>query len=345
MDYSAYTVEDFISDPYFRKWVESPDQSCYEFWQEFMQQYPEKISLLEDARELVLFLSFDVIQPAMQEQQEVKASILREIKGQKPIPKRTIPAYTRVTYIFQTQAYWKAAAFVGILLVAVAVIYNALSQATNIHTAYGQTRIVTLPDGSVVTLNANSTLRYTNNWTKTHIREVWLSGEAFFQVQKKPEWSHAKFTVHTEQLHVEVLGTTFNVNNRRGKVQVVLNTGKVQLQPVNNAQDTITMQPKDLVEFTADEKVYVKKQVNPEEHSSWRKHKLIFNEKSLYEIAQVLEDTYGVAVVFSDPALKYRRFTGAIPNRDMDLLLSILSQSMNIQMKKNNQTIHIESSN
>ncbi|MDO1444709.1 FecR domain-containing protein [Rhodocytophaga aerolata] len=342
MDYSAYTVEDFVSDPYFRKWVENPDQPCYEFWQAFMQQHPEKISTLEDARELVLFLSFDVVQPAIQEQQEVKASILREIRRQKHIPEPTKPAYTRITHLFRQQMYWKAAVLVGILLVAVVVLYQT-RQATSIHTAYGQTRIVTLPDGSVVTLNANSTLRYTTNWAKSHIREVWLSGEAFFQVRKKPEWGHAKFTVHTDQLHVEVLGTTFNVNNRRGKVQVVLNTGKVQLQPVNNAQDTITMQPKDLVEFTADEKVYVKKQVNPEEHSAWRNHKLIFNEKSLREIAQVLEDTYGVEVVFSDPALKYRRFTGAIPNHDMNLLLDILSQSMNIQMKKNNQTILIKS--
>lgn len=342
MDYSAFTVEDFISDPYFRKWVENPDQSCHEFWQEFIQQYPEKISLLEDAREILLFMSFDVIQPAKLDQQEVKANILREIKTQKNTTKPS--TYIRTNYFPGKNAYLKAAVFAGIVVCAVAIIiYNTLYFTTTISTQYAQTRIVPLPDGSVVTLNANSTLRYTNNWIKTHKREVWLSGEAFFQVQRKPTWTNSTFTVHTGQLHVEVLGTTFNVNNRHGKVQVVLNTGKVKLKPVNSIRDTVTMQPKDLVEFTAEKESFVKKKVNPEEHSSWRNHKLIFNETPLYQIAQVLEDTYGLEVVFDDPSLRGRRFTGAIPNRDINLLLSVLSQSMNIHMMTNNQTIIVKS--
>lgn len=342
MDYSAHTVEDFISDPYFRKWVENPDQSCHEFWQDFLQQYPGKISVVEDAREILLFMSFDVIQPAKLDQQEVKANILREIKIQKDTPRPS--TYIHTKYFLGKNAYLKAAVFVGIVVCAIAIIvYNTLYFTTTISTQYAQTRVVPLPDGSVVTLNANSTLHYTNNWAKTHKREVWLSGEAFFHVQKKPAWANATFTVHTDKLHVEVLGTTFNVNNRRGKVQVVLNTGKVKLKLVDSIRDTVTMQPKDLVEFSAAKKSFMKKKVNPEEHSSWRNHKLVFNETPLYQIAQVLEDTYGLEVHFDEPGLRDRRFTGAIPNRNIDLLLSILSQSMNIHMMKNNQTIVVKS--
>jgi transmembrane sensor len=346
MDYSAYTVEDFISDPYFRKWVENPDQSCHIFWQEFMQRYPQKIGQVEDAREVLLFLSFDVIQPSVRDQQEVKAGILREIKGKKQLPLLNSAKHEHVSYALRDNAYAKAAVFIGVLVGAIAlIVYNTFYQTITISTPYAQTRIIPLPDGSVVTLNANSTLRYTNNWTKSHKREVWLNGEAFFQVEKKPEWANASFTVHTDKLHVEVLGTTFNVNNRRGKVQVVLNTGKVKLKPVDNVQDSLTMQPKDLVEFTTEKKSFVKKRVNPEELSSWRNHKLVFNETPLQEIAQVLEDNYGVKIRFKEPGLRNRRFTGAIPNQNVNLLLSVLSQSMHIQMSKNNQTIIIQSNN
>jgi transmembrane sensor len=342
MDYSAYTVEDFISDPYFRRWVENPDQSCHEFWQAFMQQHPEKISLLEEAREIVLFLSFDVIQPALPDQQMVKDNIFRQIRGEKPATFPKPPAYSWFTQALSGKMYLKAAVFAGIALAVIVILYRTVYQTTSIHTHYAQTRVFSLPDGSVVTLNANSTLRYTGNWAKSHVREVWLSGEAFFQVQKKPEWENARFIVHTGEVQVEVLGTSFNVNNRRGKVQVVLNTGKVTLKPAGNLQDSLMMAPKDLVEFTAEKKVFVKKQVNPEEHSSWRKNKLIFNETPLYEIAQLLEDNYGMNVQFATPGLHNRRFTGSIPNQNIDLLLSVLSQSMNIQMIKNNQTIRIQ---
>jgi ferric-dicitrate binding protein FerR (iron transport regulator) len=246
-------------------------------------------------------------------------------------------------HVFKWKSYYTAAAiFTGVALCTV--IFTLLNNhsSTLIGTQYAQTRNVALPDGSSVILNSNSTLRFSDNWAVTHKREVWLTGEAFFNVRKKPEWANARFIVHTEGLHVEVLGTTFNVNNRRGKVKVVLNTGKVKLEPANNVSDTLTMQPRDLVEFTTANNAFVKKRVDPEEHSSWRNHKLVFNEATLYDIAQVLEDNYGVQVQFEDPGLKSRKFTGAIPNQDLRLFLSVLAQSMDIKMLKNKHTILIK---
>lgn len=83
-------------------------------------------------------------------------------------------------------------------------------------TQYGEQRVVELPDHSVVSLNANSTLRFRNDWSQANtLREVWLDGEAFFSVQKQEGAAGpAKFIVHTNDLDVEVLGTRFNVSNR-----------------------------------------------------------------------------------------------------------------------------------
>jgi ferric-dicitrate binding protein FerR (iron transport regulator) len=344
MKYATYTVEDFVNDAYFHKWVKEPDRACHTFWQDFLNQYPEKVAVVEEAREIVSFLSFDVIQPEKGEQEEVKALIMQEIALERE--KKNIvfsndtphekPLWSRKSL------YTAAAIFIGITLCTIVfTVLNKGNSATVIHTPYAQTKKITLPDGSTAILNANSTLRYMDNWQQTHKREVWLTGEAYFEVRKKPEWSNARFSVLTDSLHVEVLGTTFNVNNRRGKVKVVLNTGKVQLKSAGSNTDTLTMQPKDLVEFSSAGKVFLKKKVNPEEHSSWRNHKLIFNETSLQEIASVLEDNYGLTVVFKEPGFYERKFTGAIPNQDINLFLTILSQSMNMQMTKNKDTIYI----
>src|SRR5690606_15777064 len=107
-------------------------------------------------------------------------------------------------------------------------------------TGYGETRKINLPDGSLVVLNANSELKYESNWQQAPMREVWLQGEAFFEVVKTTE--EKQFIVHTGSLDVEVLGTQFNVHNRHQKVQVVLSSGKVKLQPLER-QESLLMNP------------------------------------------------------------------------------------------------------
>jgi ferric-dicitrate binding protein FerR (iron transport regulator) len=81
--------------------------------------------------------------------------------------------------------------------------------------------------------------------------------------------------------------------------------------------------------------------VNPDDHSAWRNHKLIFTETTLQEIASVLEDNYGLQVDFKEAGLQQRKFTGAIPNQNIDLFLTILAQSLNIEITKSKETVHI----
>jgi ferric-dicitrate binding protein FerR (iron transport regulator) len=237
--------------------------------------------------------------------------------------------------------YYKVAVLVtGIIIwTAVLFVFKFYNGPTIYTTKYGETKNIILPDGSTVTMNANSNIRYIDNWQQTHVREVWLSGEAFFDVLRKTEWKHAKFIVHTQNLNVEVLGTKFNVNNRRGVVKVVLNSGKVKLNQGNSTHADVVMRPKDLVEFNGQNKAFVKKIVEPENYISWMNHKLIFNETPVSEIAQVLEDTYGMKVILKDPQVGNRKFTGSVPNKQISLLLNILSESLNIKITADKQTI------
>lgn len=153
-----------------------------------------------------------------------------EIKRRQIVPRQLL----RVAAVFL------AVAIVGGLL------FLSLHEHENpicICTAYGKTERITLPDQSVVLLNANSVLSYNDKWTDNKTREVWLAGEAYFEVKKSDARGNAKFVVHTDQLSVEVLGTEFNVNNRRGKTQVVLNAGKVRLTSDTTLEKEIIMAP------------------------------------------------------------------------------------------------------
>ncbi len=94
-------------------------------------------------------------------------------------------------------------------------------------TGAGETKNLLLADHSRVTLNANTSLKVSRNWFSGDRREVWLTGEAFFNIQKTPD--RQRFTVHTATLTVEVLGTKFNVTDRRRKTRVVLQEGKVKV--------------------------------------------------------------------------------------------------------------------
>ena len=88
-------------------------------------------------------------------------------------------------------------------------------------TDFGQTRALALPDGSQVTLNGHSSLRYATTWQPDQPREVWLDGEGFFSVQHMA--NNQRFLVHTTAgLQIEVLGTKFVVARRRDQTRVVL---------------------------------------------------------------------------------------------------------------------------
>jgi transmembrane sensor len=234
---------------------------------------------------------------------------------------------------------WKyAAVLTGILLSTVLGYYvyrwNTSSHLITHSTTYGQTATVVLPDSSVVKLNANSSITYSSDWSAKSPREVSLKGEAFFSV--KHTINHQKFKVNTsDNFNVEVLGTEFNVYNRNAKTRVVLNSGKITLHMEESAkQKKVTMQPGEMVEFKDSPSGFVKRGVNAEVYSSWTNNKLILDNTSFRDIALLLEETYGLAVIVPDESLYEERFSGIVPCENEDMLLTALSLSFNLKVNK-----------
>ncbi|QKG51439.1 FecR family protein [Hymenobacter sp. BRD67] len=196
---------------------------------------------------------------------------------------------------------------------------------------YGQTRQLTLPDGSQVTLNGHSQLRYATTWPTDRPREVWLDGEGFFSVQHMP--NNQRFLVHTTAgLQVEVLGTKFVVARRRDQTRVVLLSGKVRVEFDDHQQPDVLLRPGELVETHDDQPALVTHmKVHTAPYAAWKDAELVFDETTIAELATRLQDTYGLEVVVATPELNRRRVTGTVPVGELPILLQALEETFHLQ--------------
>jgi transmembrane sensor len=316
-NYENYSVEDFAADQDFVQWAKRPDAAGSLFWEDWLKQYPHKRADVEEACALVRSVEFPLHPDAQDAVQNVWEKIRTStVEKQQPVT-------TGIRYA-ASNTWWKVAATVtGTLLMATVLMYLFWGRPVTYQTAFGETRQVELPDGSVAVLNANSSLRLGDSWETN--REVWLEGEAFFSIRKKVSptdpRAHVRFTVHTNTLHVNVLGTEFTVSER-SKTMVVLNSGKIALSlPDKN----IMMKPGDLVEVSGTTQELVQRTVNPAVYSAWKDNEWILDGLSLAKIADRIKETYGLDVVIKNPPDAAIEVTGVVPTGDLDILLKALS--------------------
>lgn len=224
------------------------------------------------------------------------------------------------------------------LAAAVTVVLSAWTFRDNLlyrtyETGFGQMKRIILPEGSAVTLNAHSRLRFPRFDVGSGDREVLLDGEAQFAVVHTAD--HRRFIVRTERkVDVEVLGTEFVVFNRKRATRVVLMKGKVRLayRPATDLPREIVMRPGD--QFTLDEKgrTSLENRKKPEEAAAWADHKYIFNDTPLREIAAMIRENYGYDVRISSPRLGERVVSGTYEAANADELLSVLKELLNIRI-------------
>ena len=328
MNYCVYTVEDFVTDELFIQWVRNPTDENNAYWSAWLSKNPDKEAVVREARQIILMLTF-------KETHAPKGKFLEIWEGISDNDDRKVfDIYAGDTHNIQPRFrhWYKVAA--ALFVATAAIVYSLVHgpQTITIQTAYGESRALFLPDSTKVTLNANSILRYSSDFNEKS-REVWLDGEAFFAVVHKRD--NRNFRVHTNELNVEVLGTRFNVNTRRGTSKVVLEEGKVKLDIPHNNSSELIMEPGDLVEVSSEKRRFEKKKVEVSNYSSWRMNKLVFVSTPLREIAQLLEDNYGFKVEFVDEGLEDQRFTGSASVDDPHELIGKLNLvfDLNIQQR------------
>lgn len=235
----------------------------------------------------------------------------------------------------------KIAATVTILAVAAFVLFQWFSSdPISYATGNGEVLEVTLPDGSEVTLNANSILTWIPVENPEKDRLVELSGEAFFEIKKMilpstKEEEHRGFQVKTSKMTIHVLGTSFNVAARKENTEVFLEEGLVQLNLADHADGARRMIPGDKVILDNHTgAVTEKKSEDLSSSASWVTGVLKYHDKSMEEVMRDLSVLFGVEIHCEDPELQTKKINLGVPYMDWENTRRALEMAIEVRITK-----------
>lgn len=195
-------------------------------------------------------------------------------------------------------------------------------QQNSMYTPKGATYDLTLSDGTLVTLNADSKISYPTSFDNGD-REVELQGEAYFHVQKTI--NRSKFIVKTRGQKIEVLGTRFNVNAypETDRTQTTLEEGSVVVSAQDIPQSAIYLKPNE--QATLQHGTLNSRHINLEEVLSWKKGQFYFNGNNTEEVMQQIARWYNIDIIYKRSKSK-EEYTGTIPrNLSLNKLVQLLN--------------------
>ena len=338
-DYLNFTESDFISDEYFQLWVKEPDQDADKFWNDWMIQHPDRKGVVIRARLFLENLQFNTHLPSVDQTESSLQQSLKKLAEMESV------TTARTVKIKRNYFAWAAAATLAGTILFLSFFYMR-SGSVEIQIAAGKNEIKTvlLPDSSVVILNAGSKISYQSDIRSAVNREVWLDGEGFFEIKKisSKEEPH-RFTVHSNKLNVEVLGTSFNIRKRGDLTNVTLNTGKIKINVENIPGSSIEMQPGDFVQYSDNQKRLLKKRVDPEMYSVWKENKIELENTPISEIVHFLEDVYGFRIEIKEENLSAEKISGTMLLGNEADMLKTLSLALNIEIIKEDSLLIFQS--
>ncbi|UII25948.1 FecR domain-containing protein [Fulvivirga maritima] len=227
---------------------------------------------------------------------------------------------------WQRVAYWSAAAVI-IITAASLYFFNNTTQYTNHRiTAKGERLTIYLPDSSKVMLNGDSRIEYPSVFEDT--REVTLQGEAFFEVTKDKEHP---FIVHSNELDVKVLGTSFSVNNKISDNTISLAEGKVEVL-FNNKEDKVTLAPQEQLIWNSNTHEAVKRNFNLEKELAWKDNILMLDDLTFSNALAPINQFYGVNFKIDNEAIEKQRITGVFQDQNLEEFISSLEFITDVQV-------------
>jgi transmembrane sensor len=249
--------------------------------------------------------------------------------------KNTVPIEQAKVKPMRTPNWVSIAASLIIICTVGYLTFNYFTNRVIIVSLQSQNSVVTqtLPDGSVVTLNALSKLAYPKNF-KGDSRQVRLAGEAFFKVspdKTKP------FIIKVNDVTVRVVGTSFNIKSRNGKTEVVVETGIVN---VSRAQNNINLIPGEKTEIISGSTDFTKQSVYGKLYDYYITKQLVCNQTPLNELVEALNGIYGQHIVIANPQLKRMAITTIFKDQSLDQILDVVAETFKISVEhKNGQII------
>lgn len=252
--------------------------------------------------------------------------------------KHQIKSRFSVTRILKV--YQKIAAFLLIPIIGLGILYwvsqsnQSADQFTETIAPRGQKSQIVLADGTKVWLNSDTKIRYPGNFSKNQ-RDVYLDGEAFFEVSKN---ERQPFVVHTSGVNVKVLGTKFNVKaySDENQIETSLFEGKVNLLMTNSSAETIEkeVKPGQSFVYLKTDRQLVLNRFPQDEINGWKKNQLLFKDDTFGKLVRKIERWYNVELVYDEKLFNDRRLTVELfEGERLERLMDILSLALLVDYK------------
>lgn len=247
--------------------------------------------------------------------------------------------------------YWKvlriaAAVLLPLFMIATVYLYQentVLSQKDFVATTgKGEQVTISLPDGTQVTLNAESRLSYNLSNFNSDERRVAFDGEGYFRVAKNPS---SPFSITAKGLKVSVLGTTFNLRARSADAtaELSLEEGSVRFQSLKTGQDVILSPNQKAILDQINGTVTVEESSYTTDASAWRRGELVFRNVPFAEVLEEIEEIYHVSIVIEMEEIDYQDdlFTGVLSRTNINEVLEVIEHSYHLKATLKDGTIRL----
>lgn len=342
--YDQFKCRDFILDDDFRAWVHGDRPEDSDAWDKWLAAHPASRREVERGVSIVRALKIEekvptpeMIDSEWKKLQEKVAILESNSSNQSESPRTNRGLFSWFNLLV-------AASLLTVGLLSGRFIFNRIqlkanSELLSISTKNGKQKHLTLPDGTIVKLNAGSTLSYPVSFSKSQ-REVTLVGEAYFKVAKNP---NAPFIIHTGELDTKVIGTEFNINAypETGTVQVAVIEGKVRVNNVMvDHKPGVFLTQKEMVTFSKEDKELVVSSFDENDQIGWKDGLVYFEKSDFQTVIYKLERWYGVHIQISNNKVKLNeptwRFSGSFKDKTLNEILDVISYPNKFSYKIDN---------
>jgi transmembrane sensor len=347
-DFRLYDISDFVIDEDFIRWVHEQREEDNQFWSAWLQQHPDKHLVIASARRIVESIQFQPSNIGAHEVEQEVDRLLQTISTQQITPE----PHSGKVVAFK----WRYAAAAVLLLCITGAGYFYFRNTQTRPYAYASMvstkqliehvntsqdpLVLTLPDGSHITLAPKSRVGYAHTFGSADTakngvtRDVYLLGEAFFEVTKNP---HRPFRVFANEIVTKVLGTSFTIRSfeKDTTIQVTVRTGKVSVYQQAEGRASVKMSeiiltPNQQLVYERMGQTFQKVLLsNPAIIApTGNDRTLVYDEAPLDRIFSDLSKVYGISIVFDSDLLKKCTVTADLTNepfyRKLDLVCSAI---------------------
>ncbi len=339
-------IKDLLDNPSFMDWVKKPNALLDEHWQDWLIQNPDRKDDLDLARKFVLAIRYKQEYELNEQDKDELFKKIKLVKQQKDYSDK-----------YPIRILFKKYAFAGFTMAASVSLFVLgsfyLTEDTHkpepfsvvkkdniveVATSYtGQRTKIILPDGSIVHLNAGSSLSYPKQFSKAQ-RVVTLVGEGFFEVVKNPK---QPFIVETGKVQTRVLGTSFNVRAYASEkvVQVAVVTGKVKMQEKATGKAEF-LTPNEMGVLEQGTMIH-KTQVDVEKTAGWRQGLLVFDKDEFSDVFAKLEIWYGVKIIKMPTVELKGRYSGEFQQESLENVMQGIAFTSGFEYEIVGKTIFI----